>query len=135
MPKPAVVKDSVRQAYTLAFNDCVMTLVLYDDIEQDNDTVSIFFNGKEIIKRELITLKENGSLNKAIMLNQDEANELIVKAWNTGKISPNTLKIEFHEGYWVNDPKKLKKHKPAMSRIINSRPGMSSRVTLKCKNK
>lgn len=133
VPQISVVKDSVKQTYHLETNDCMMTLVLYDDIEQDDDTVSVFFNGKEIIKREQIRLEANGTINKAIMLIQDEVNELVIKAWNTGRVSPNTLKIEFHEGYWLNDPKKLKKHKPISSRIINSRPGMSSRVTLKCK--
>ena len=69
------------------------------------------------------------------MLNPDEKNEVIVKAWNYGKIRPNTLRIDFYEGYYINDYNKIKNKKPEIFKIIHSKPGYAGAIKLKCNYK
>jgi len=125
--------DTVNIEYDISFNDCTITAVMYDDGEEDNDTVSIFFNGKLIVDKEMIMLKENKTIIKAFVLNPDQTSYLVSKAWNTGTVGLNTLKIEFYEGNLLKDIKSLKRKKPQSVKIIHSRPGMAGAVKLKCK--
>lgn len=135
--KKDIIEDTIiyDKGKDIVFKDCIITLVMYDDNQQDNDTVSVFFNGKEIVKRELIKLKQNGTILRAVMLNPDEKNEVIVKAWNYGKIRPNTLRIDFYEGYYINDFNKIKNKKPEVFKIIHSKPGYAGAIKLKCNYK
>lgn len=89
---------------------------MYDDGEEDNDTVSLYYNNKLIVDRQMIMLKANHSIIKALVLNPDEPNVLISKALNTGKVGPNTLKIEFFEGNLTKDERQLKKKKTVCSK-------------------
>jgi hypothetical protein len=107
---------------------------MYDIAQQDHDTISVFFNGKEIVSREELKIKKNGMIVRSLLLNADERNEFIVKAWNMGEISPNTLKIEFYEGYYLYKKLRLKFKKPVIERIMNSKPGLAAGIYLKCKN-
>lgn len=125
--------DSIKYTKDLEFDKCLLTVVLYDDGEQDFDTISVFFNGKEIVKSQLIQLKKNGTINKVLLLSEDEQNDFVVRAWNNGNISPNTLKIDFYEGYYLDKLSKLKRMKPKESRILHSKPGLASAIYLKCK--
>lgn len=84
-------------------------MMLYDDSQQDMDTISVYFNGKEIIQKELIKIKKNGTLNRALILEPGINNYFIFKAWNEGTISPNTLRVEFYEGYYLDKMTKLKR--------------------------
>jgi hypothetical protein len=116
----------------LDFKDCTLTLVMYDDGVQDSDTISVFFNNVEIVSRELIKLKSNGTINRTMVLKPGEKNELTVKAWNNGTISPNTLKIDFYEGSLIDAGNKLLNNKPDLIKVFHSAPGMASAVIMLC---
>lgn len=60
---------------------------LYDNGEIDNDTVSLFFNGKELIKQKRISLQP---LHLEVELDTDTENRLILFAHNMGDFPPNT---------------------------------------------
>ncbi len=127
-----IENDSVYFEHELTFNNCVITVVIYDDGEEDNDTVSLYYNNKLIVDKQMIMLKANHSIIKALVLNPDEPNVLISKALNTGKVGPNTLKIEFFEGNLTKDERQLKKKKPFAVKILHSKPGLAGAIKLKC---
>jgi len=129
-----LIPDSIRYAKPIEFKTCLITVVIYDDSQQDFDSISVFFNRKEIVKYEMIKLKKNGTINRAIMLLEGEKNDFIVKAWNNGTISPNTLKVDFFEGYYLDKTKKLKNKKPIVERTLHSKPGVAAGIYLNCKN-
>ncbi len=124
--------DKVAYTPDLKFNQCELTLLLYDDGQQDNDTVSVFFNGEEIVKREMIKLKHHGTINRTVNLIPGQRNDFIVKAWNNGSISPNTIKIEFYDGGYHDNLIKLKKQKPSKVRILHSKPGIAGAISIRC---
>ncbi len=109
-------------------------MMLYDDSQQDMDTISVYFNGKEIIQKELIKIKKNGTLNRALILEPGINNYFIFKAWNEGTISPNTLRVEFYEGYYLDKMTKLKRKNPVETIVMHAKVGVASAISLKCKN-
>lgn len=130
-----VLKDSIKyRKRPLEFNKCVLTMMLYDDSQQDMDTISVYFNGKEIIQKELIKIKKNGTLNRALILEPGINNYFIFKAWNEGTISPNTLRVEFYEGYYLDKMTKLKRKNPVETIVMHAKVGVASAISLKCKN-
>ena len=133
--KMGYMTDSVKYTKSIEFNSCIVTLIMYDDSQQDFDSISVYFNGIEIVKCEMIKLKQNGTINRAILLNPSEPNDFVVKAWNTGSISPNTLKIDFFEGYFIDKIKKIKNRKPDKVSILHSKPGIAAGLNLYCKAK
>ena len=132
--KPDLIPDSIRYTKPMEFKTCILTVIMYDDSQQDYDSISVFFNRKEIVAHEMIKIKKNGTINRALMLNIGEKNDFIVKAWNNGEISPNTLKIDFYEGYYLDRIKKIKKKKPVLERTLHSKPGVAAAIYLNCKN-
>jgi hypothetical protein len=106
---------------------------MYDDGEEDNDTISLYYNGKIIVDRQMILLKKNEPIIKVLVLNPDQLNLLVSKAWNVGKVPPNTLKIEFYEGNLTRDLKKIKRKKPVVVKVIHSKPGLAGAIKLQCK--
>lgn len=130
---PAFIPDSINYEHHLESDSCNITLVMYDDIEQDLDTVSVYFNTMPIIDHELIKLKRNGAFINLIKLNEKDSNELVIRAWNIGKKYPNTFKIEIHEGNFINDTRKLETRRPEQIIVLRSEPGYAGAVILKCK--
>jgi len=132
--KTDLIPDSIRYTKPMQFKTCILTVIMYDDSQQDYDSISVFFNHKEIVSHEMLKIKKNGTINRALMLNEYEKNDFIVKAWNNGEISPNTLKIEFYEGYYLDRMKKIKNKKPDLERTLHSKPGVAAGIYLNCKN-
>ena len=128
----ALGNDSVHYEHTATVNDCELTLLIYDDGEQDNDSVTIIFNDEVIVNRDMIRLKENGAFKRTITLIPGEQNYLIAKAWNTGRYGLNTLRIDVYEGGAEGDKKDIKFKKPVNSKILHSRPGNAGGLLLKC---
>jgi hypothetical protein len=126
------ISDSIDYQYHLEFKSCDLTLMMYDDCIQDYDTVSVYFNTVPIVEQECIKLKTNGSIIKVVSLTKNAPNELVVKAWNIGTINPNTLKIEFYEGDYANQPNLLRNKRPVKVEILHSQPGIAGAMTLKC---
>lgn len=72
----------------LAVQDTAIFISLYDNAENDGDTVSVFLNKKPFITRQRIS---NKPIKFAIpFTNKNEAIELIFQADNLGEIPPNT---------------------------------------------
>jgi hypothetical protein len=128
-----ILTDSVKNDGSLKFKNEYITLVIYDDGQQDNDTVSIFLNNKEIVYKSLITTKNIGTITKIIKLDSNVVNTLVIKAWNVGKYSPNTLRIDFFEGDYSNNLATLLYKKPHRVKIAHSLPGTACGMLLTLK--
>ena len=131
-----VGNDSVISTQSpIILSACNVTLCIYDDAQEDGDSVSIIFNDQVLVDRKLIRVPGKKSLKNAfripIQLNSEGSNFLISKAWNMGSIPPNTLKIDVYEGN-VTDEKKLRAMKPIVSKKLSSRPGLAGAILLKC---
>ena len=118
--------DLIKIKDTINFESEEITLSIYDHAVQDNDTISIIYNNKEIVSKRMVKNKKNGCINILININEKNENLFIFKAWNEGKIKPNTIKIDFYEGNIFRKKQKIKKISPKNSLILNSRPGQST---------
>ncbi|WP_226163153.1 LamG-like jellyroll fold domain-containing protein [Hymenobacter terricola] len=142
-PAPAIVggrvirQDSVKPGATLQFRTCTVTILAYDGYDEDGDSISVFFQGREIVAKQMIVNKGHGVIIRPLQLNAGEKNSLIVKAWNVGRPgTPNTLKVEFFDGYYTEDTaKQLQRKKPAYTKVLYSLPGLSDSINLTCKQK
>ena len=124
--------DKVVYTPDLKFKKCMLTLLLYDDGQEDNDTVSVYFNGDEIVSREMIRLRDHHIIVRSVSLVSGKRNDFIVRAWNNGSISPNTIKIEFYEGNHNDNALRLRKQKPARVRVLHSHPGVAGAISIQC---
>ena len=71
--------DSVKFVETIFFKDTEVTLLMYDNGKVDHDTVSIFFNGDEIVSEEMIKKKSNGAIMKVVKLNPKKKMNLLLR--------------------------------------------------------
>lgn len=117
----------------LMADSCVISIQIYDNGEQDNDTVSVFFNKEEIESKRMLKVKENGTIIKTLTLLKGVPNDLVFYALNTGKSGLNTMKVEFYYGDFSKNPGKLKLAVPFAAKEFNSKPGLSSAIMLTCK--
>lgn len=95
----------------------------YDNEKEDGDIVSININGVWVRDYyELKTKKDNPSRGALIKcsLNPGNYNYFISRAWNLGKIPPNTLTIEINDGVSVQKV------------TINSEIGLSGGIRINC---
>lgn len=118
---------------TLVTDSCVVTIQIYDNGDQDNDTISVFYNTEEIQGKSMLKLKHNGTIIKTLKLKEGILNELVFKAWNTGTSGLNTMKVEFYYGDLSNRLDKIKLVTPFATKEFNSKPGLSSGIAIKCK--
>lgn len=125
--------DSVHYEHNATVNACDLTFLIYDDGEQDNDSVTIIFNDEVIVNRDMIRIKENGAIKRTVTLLPGEENFIIAKAWNTGRYGLNTLRIDVYETPLESDKKDLKSKKPVTSKILHSKPGDAGGMILTCK--
>ena len=133
----AVKRDSIKPGTTLQFRTCSVTILAYDGYDEDGDSISVFFQGKEIAAKQMIVNKGHGVIIRPLLLTAAEKNALVVKAWNIGRPgTPNTLKVEFFDGYYTeDDAKQLQRKKPAYTKVLYSLPGLSDSINLTCKQK
>lgn len=117
-----VIADSLG----LKFNQ-PYTLVFFDDGKEDNDTVSIFWNGMERLSKIGLRNKNKGVHLLVIYPQQGYQNILVSKAWNLGGVPPNTMKMLVFEGSH-SDISSLKKIKPLFQRSVRSEPGISGAI-------
>lgn len=125
--------DAVQYEHDVTFKTCMLTAIMYDDGVEDNDTISLYFNGKIIVDYQMIRLKHIQPIVKLLELKPGMDNTLASKAWNMGSISPNTLKIDFYEGDWTNNYEKIINKKPFISKVVHSKPGLAGAIKLRCK--
>lgn len=124
--------DIIDYMYNLTFEECFITVEIFDNWEEDHDTVSIFFNDVVIVNRQMIKLRKNGALIRVIRLNPNVDNFIVSKAWNMGKLGKNTLQINFYHGDLTNERRGLKRHIPSQSKVLHSKPGLSAGIRLRC---
>ncbi len=124
--------DSVHYEHKATLEACELTIMIYDDGEEDNDSVSIIFNGEVIVNREMIRVKENGAIKRNITLSPTGDNFVIAKAWNTGRYGLNTLRIDVYDNSEAAR-KDIRAPRPMTSKILHSRPGNAGGLLLKCK--
>jgi len=124
-------KDTIQYEHNAELKGCALTAFIYDDGEQDNDSVSIVFNGQIIVDRQKIKIKENGIIIRVITLVPGTENYLVSKAWNTGYYGLNTLRIDVYDGVYI-DPREVRNKKPVLSKVMHSKPGAASGMVLKC---
>ena len=134
-PTAVLRPDSIKPGITLGFRSCAVTVVAYDGFDEDGDSVSLFFNRREVVAKQMLRLKAHAVIVRAFTLAPDEKNSLVVKAWNIGKPgTPNTLKVEFFDGLFTEDEAaKLLRKQPRYLRTMYALPGMSDSINLTCK--
>jgi hypothetical protein len=123
------LKDKVHYVEDMKFKKNQVTVVLCDNAQEDGDIVSVFFNGEEIVKQETLRTRSNGVIIRTVTLLKGR-NDFIVKAWNNGKVSPNTIRIEFYEGDYHEALARLNLQKPKKSKVLNSKPGVAGAISL-----
>ena len=128
--KKPLINDSIKYKDEFFFESEYVTISIYDNALEDNDTISIFYNGTEIVHREMAKIKKNGVISRVIKLENFSKNSFVFKAWNVGEISPNTIKIDFYLGNVIKKRGRIKSKKPAKTIILNSKPGLSSGLWL-----
>ncbi|MCO5233639.1 MAG: hypothetical protein LC105_07940 [Chitinophagales bacterium] len=75
-------------------NSDTLTLNFIDNNQIDNDTITVFFDKKLIVKQHGLTYE---SLSLPIFIDDEDEHLLIIYANNTGVIPPNTAAIYFFE--------------------------------------
>lgn len=78
-------------------NSKQIEIICYDHQKEDGDIVSILVNGKTLINKVELKSRSNGAVKKSLVLEPNKEYLLVSRAWNLGKIPPNTVAIELRE--------------------------------------
>jgi hypothetical protein len=126
--------DSLKIERMLDVNLTKLIILMHDSGQEDNDTISVFFNNVEIVNRECIKRLSNKPLMRLIELNGGGADTIYFKAWNNGLIQPNTLQVDVHDpDTFPRNSKRWPNAKPLKSRPIASRPGITTALPVQFK--
>lgn len=106
LPPPIVDPDNpiIVRGDTVDFQKVVtvkgsdLEIFLYDHEKEDGDIVSINVNGVWVVNKHRLKKKNNGARGFNMTVQPETENYLISKAWNLGRIPPNTLTIEIRDG-------------------------------------
>lgn len=116
---------------------CEFTIFVFDDEDEDGDTVSIIFNDEVIVQQEMIHVIDNYSylnaIKRVIELEPNKKNVIISKAWNVGIHPPNTCEIDIYQGIISNDLISLNKDHLIKKIKLNSKPGLAGGISIECK--
>ncbi len=118
--------------HTLRVPNCLITLHLFDDQKEDNDTISFYFNDQLLVDREMIRNKQNGVISRIIELEAGVPHKLVSKAWNVGLISPNTLTLEIYAGDISGNSTAVDQGELIARKVIHSKPGQAGGIILMC---
>lgn len=124
----------VYEPKSITTTSCIITLYGYDGREYDHDTVSIIFNDQVLVNRvEIVRNTDNykGIIRLILQLEPNKPNTLILKAWNEGTMSTNTLMVELYEG--DVSTKHTKGAKPIDKFELRAKPGYAKALVLYCK--
>lgn len=92
IPKTVQNRTLKKDGDTLFFNTKQITISVYDHKSEDNDTISLQYNGKWILKNYPLS---NIPRKIKLTLQEKQLNYLLLFAENLGKIPPNTAAISF----------------------------------------
>ncbi|NNG09604.1 MAG: hypothetical protein HKM92_05505 [Arenibacter sp.] len=79
----------------LEVNNKIIHINIWDHGRQDDDIVSIYLNGIEIVSKYSLTYHKKGF---ELNLDMDKPNDLFLYAHNLGRFPPNTVSIEVIDG-------------------------------------
>jgi hypothetical protein len=100
-PPPAEVRQRTdKLIQTIDITNPDIQIELYDDGIIDHDTVTVYFNGKAVVYKNMLSHKPIKVTLKAL---PDQENELILFADNLGDIPPNTALMVVHVGEDIYD--------------------------------
>jgi hypothetical protein len=123
--------DSLKIEQVLNVNFIDLVILMHDNGQEDNDTISVFFNEIEIVTKECIKRLKNKPIIRRIELSGITPDTIYFKAWNNGRILPNTLQVDIHDSRnKLRYFKRWSKIRPVISRNIASRPGITSSLPL-----
>ncbi|MBS1612488.1 MAG: HYR domain-containing protein [Bacteroidetes bacterium] len=123
--------DTIKYEHEGEVGNCLLTMFVYDDGEEDGDSVSIIFDGQVLVDNQKLRLKDNGPIRRQLALASGNPNYIVAKAWNTGRTGLNTMRMDIYEGD-IPDEKHLRGKKPILSKILHARPGQASGIILRC---
>lgn len=123
--------DTIKYEHEGEVGNCLLTMFVYDDGEEDGDSVSIVFDGQVLVDNQKLRLKDNGLIRRQLALASGNPNYIVAKAWNTGRTGLNTMRMDIYEGD-IPDEKHLRGKKPVLSKILHARPGQASGIILRC---
>jgi hypothetical protein len=134
--KKTIYGDTIRIRNNETISDCSVTMFVADDGYEDGDTVSIFFNGEEIVKQERLRVNHGNSYEHIIGvhldLDPDRPNIIIIKAWNVGESAPNTSEVRIFEGNLLDNLPSVKTKKYLLKKRFACYPGLTDGMTLNC---
>ncbi len=134
--KKTIYGDTIRIRNNETISDCSVTMFVADDGYEDGDTVSIFFNGEEIVKQERLRVNHGNSYEHIIGihldLDPDKPNTIITKAWNVGESAPNTMEVRFFAGNVLDNLSSVKTKKYLLKKKFACYPGLTDGMTLNC---
>lgn len=128
----SIIDDQIDEQFRLKVDSCLVTLHLYDGQKEDNDTISFFVNDSCFVSKRMIKNKQNGLIELVLTLDNLNENIFVSKAWNIGKISPNTLTVDIYSGDVRGYNKEELKKQLITTKIIHSRPGSAGCAILSC---
>ena len=112
-------------------------MFVFDDEDEDGDTVSLIFNDRVIVNQQMIHVITPYSYSQAIKvvvdLDPNKKNILVSKAWNMGAHPPNTCEVDIYEGEVTNNMIVANKDKLVKKLKLNARPGIAAGITLQCR--
>lgn len=104
---PPLDKIPLRAGYTLGRKNIIagdievpssrVNVRLYDNGEIDKDSISVYLNGKLLLKKQMLTARPI-ELTIDLPLDEDEPLELVMVAENLGEIPPNTALMVVESG-------------------------------------
>lgn len=131
---PVPVNDTVLVKDSVILTNCVVTFIIYDGGVEDDDTVSVYLNDKELVGKIRLQNRKKNTLNNitrmTVTLEQGKRNYLVSKAWNTGKTWPNSATIDVYPGV-INTEEDMR-GKKAIRKVIESVPGQSGAIVVTC---
>lgn len=94
-PPPNVRRRTENIIQTIDLTSPEINIELYDDGIIDHDTVTVYFNGKAVVNRQML---KNQPIKVTLTALPDRDNDLILYADNLGDIPPNTALMIVHAG-------------------------------------
>lgn len=92
LPKKLKDRNVIKSGRIIKADTSIFTLKLYDHLIQDNDIVSINFNGDWVLEEYTITSKP---VELKLLLNSTGKNYLLLHADTVGKRPPNTVALSY----------------------------------------
>ncbi|MEP7238685.1 MAG: N-acetylmuramoyl-L-alanine amidase, partial [Ferruginibacter sp.] len=92
---PDIQGRTVKDIKTINVKNKKITVDVYDDGDVDNDIVSVYYNGTQVIAKKSLS---TNPLSLTLTVEPGKSNELILFAENLGNIPPNTALMIINDG-------------------------------------